>query len=218
MKKTCLVSVFALSCVLLLSHCGGSGSTAGTEESAAAEGAAASTEAAAPAIHKYPVKSGIVTYDHSGFGLTTKTILYFDDYGTKEAEEKYDTDGSLKETNLCDGKNQYILIHKDKAAFKRGECYRGVAYKFDWNEAQRSGDEYKPTRLSNQNIAGKDCESFSLDISGNKTVYAGWNNICFLIETPAGNNEKIIFKAVSIEENAAVPAEKLKVPAGYTMN
>lgn len=217
MKKTFLALVPAVCLSILLSGCGGSGNKAGNEASVAGENTAASTETATTVMKKYPVKSGIITYEHSGFGLTTKTVLYFDDYGTKEAEEKYDTDGSLKETNLCDGKNQYILIHKDKAAFKRGECFRGVAYKFDWTEAQRSGDEYKPTKLSNQNIAGKDCESFSLDISGSKTVYAGWNNICFLIETPAGN-EKITYKATSIEENAAVPAEKLKVPEGYAMN
>jgi hypothetical protein len=111
----------------------------------------------------------------------------------------------------------YLLIHKDKAAFSRGECFRGVAYKFDWQEASRGGAEYKPTKLSNQNIAGKDCEAFSLEISGSKTTYAGWNNICFMIETPA-MNEKVINKAVAFEENANIPAQKFKVPADYKMN
>lgn len=215
MKKNALLSIIPSICIVLLSCGGGSGS--GSAENSSGNASSPASETASPVIRKYGVKSGIVTYEHSGFGLTTKKILYFDDYGTREAEETYDTDGSLKETNLCDGKNMYILIHKDKAAFSRGGCYRGVAYKFDWDEASRSGDEYKPAKLSNQSIAGKDCESFSLDVSGNKTIYAGWNNICFLIETPAGNG-KVTYKAVSIEENANVPAEKLKLPADYKMN
>ncbi len=215
MKRSVYLSLISVICLVFLSYCGGSGPKTTEVETPGEQ--ASSSEPAAPAIHKYGIKSGIVTYEHTGFGMTTKTILYFDDYGTKEAEEKYDSDGSLKETSLCDGKKMFLLMHKDKAAFNRGECFRGVAYKFDWNEASRSGDEYKPTKLANQDIAGKNCESFSLEISGSKTVYAGWNNISFLIETPA-LNEKVTYKAVSIEENASVPADKLKVPADYKMN
>lgn len=215
MKKTVLTTFVVIICLVLLSHCGGSGSKG---EAKSTDGSpATASEAAVPAIHKYGVKSGIVTFESSGFGLTVKKVLYFDDYGAREAEETYDDDGSLKETNLCDGKNMYILIHKDKTAFNRGNCYRGVAYKFDWNEAQQGGAEYKPTKLANQVIAGKDCETFSLEISGSKSVYAGWNNICFMIETPTGNG-KVINKAIAFEENANVPDEKLSVPADYKVN
>jgi hypothetical protein len=217
MKKNLFAFLLPSVLTITLASCGGSGTREVSATKAGNEVPEASASQAAPVIKKYGIKSGIVTFEHSGFGITTKTILYFDDYGTKEAEEQYNDDGSLKETNLCDGKNIYLLIHKDKTAFSRGECFRGVAYKFDWSEASRSGAEYKPTKLSNQDIAGRDCESFSLDISGNKAVYAGWNNICFLIETVTGK-EKVVYKAVSFEENANVPAEKFKVPTGYRMN
>lgn len=215
MKRSFIILSVLLIVILIMPQCGGSGNK--TESPDASQIAAPLNEPAVPVIHKYGVKSGIVTFENSGFGLTMKKVLYFDDWGTKEAEETYDSDGILTETNMCDGKNMILLIHKDKAAFNRGGCYRGVAYKFDWEEAQRGGEEYKPTKLSNLTIAGKDCESFSLEISGARTTYAGWNNICFMIETPAGN-AKVINKAVSIEENATVPAEKFMVPADYKMN
>lgn len=215
MKKISILAISLIS-VALLCSCGNSGNKSASETTATGNAAPAS-ETAAPAIHKYGIKSGIVTFENSGVGITFKQVLYFDDYGTKEAVETYDTEGALKETNLCDGKNRYILIHKDKTAFAQGECFRGVAYKFDWNEASKGGAEYKPTKLANLNVAGKDCESFSLDVSGNKTVYAGWNNICFLIDTES-SGIKVINKAVTIEENANVPEDKLKVPADYKMN
>ncbi|HLP72874.1 MAG TPA: hypothetical protein VK155_08235 [Bacteroidales bacterium] len=214
MKKISIIAASLVSVALLCSCGSSSNKTAGTESTAEN---ALSADAALPAIHKYGIKSGIVTFENSGFGLTFKQVLYFDDYGTKEAVETYDPDGTLKETNLCDGKNRYILIHKDKAAFPQGECFRGVAYKFDWNEVAQAGNEYKPTKLANVSIAGKDCESFSLDVSGNKTVYAGWNNVCFLIDTES-MGAKVLNKALTIEENASVPGDKLKVPGDYKMN
>lgn len=214
MKKYSTIAV-TLICFAFLCSCGGSGNRNNSAETTA--GNPASADAASPVVHKYGLKSGIVTFENSGFGMTFKQVLYFNDYGTREAVETYDPDGTLKETNLCDGSKRYTLIHKDKAAFAQGDCFRGVAYKFDWNEISQAGKEYNPTKLANQNIAGKDCESFSLDVSGNKTVYAGWNNICFLIDTQTGG-EKVVNKAVSIEENANVPEDKLKVPSDYKMN
>ncbi|HLN20968.1 MAG TPA: hypothetical protein VK213_07750 [Bacteroidales bacterium] len=212
MKRSAFIVFSSVILTLMFSNCGNSGTRESSDATVEEPATAAASDL--PAIHKYGIKSGIVTYENTGFGLTTKSILYFDEWGTKEAEEKYDQDGNLTETSLCDGKNMYLLIHKDKTAYSRGECWRGVAYKFDWEEAQKSGTEYKPTKLANLNIAGKDCESFSLEISGSKTVYAGWNNISFMIETPAGNST-VINKAVSIEENVPVPGDKLAVPADY---
>lgn len=211
MKRSLFFSVIASAFIILLPSCGGSGSKNVSGEEGPVSPA---PEASIPAVHKYGVKSGIVTFEHSGFGLTTKKVLYFDDYGMKEAEESYNDDGTVKEINLCDGKNRYILIFKDKTAFSQGECYRGVAYKFDWEEISRSGEEYKPTRLGNLNIAGKDCESFSLTVSGDQTVYAGWKNICFLIDTET-NGAKVTYKAVTFEENATIPEGKLSVPSDF---
>lgn len=214
MKKTYLIAASLISFALIYS-CGGSGNKSANTETTAEN--SATSNAATPAVNKYGIKSGIVTFENNGFGMTFKQVLYFDDYGIREAMETYDPDGTLKETNLCDGKNRYVLIHKDKTAFAQGECFRGVAYKFDWNEISQAGNDYKPTKLVNQNIAGKDCESFSLDVSGNKTIYAGWNSICFLIDTEAAG-ARVVNKAVAIEENASVPGDKLKVPSDYKLN
>lgn len=169
---------------------------------------------AAP-IKKYQIKSGIVTFFNEGMGMKTKTVLYFDDYGMKEAEEKYEED-AIKETTLCDGKYRYIIIHADKTAYESGECFRGVAYKFDWAEIERAPDQYKGKKMPNVSIAGKDCESFSIQSGKSPIVYAGWNNICLLIDQETSYG-KITYKAVSIEENAAIPAGKLTIPEGYAV-
>lgn len=174
---------------------------------------AAETTPVVAAIKKYQVKSGIVTFDNDMMGVNQKSILYFDDYGMKEAEEKYDGE-EIRETTFCDGKERYILIHKEKTAYTSGTCYRGTAYKFDWDEISKSDPKYKVKKLANTTIAGKDCESYSMESGDYPTVFAGWNNICLLMNTQSKFGT-VVMKAVKVEENADVPASKFQVPEGY---
>jgi hypothetical protein len=173
----------------------------------------AETTPVVSAIKKYQVKSGIITFDNDMMGINQKSVLYFDDYGMKEAEERYDGE-NVKETNFCDGKNRYILIHKEKTAYTSGNCYRGTAYKFDWEEISKSDPKYKVKKLGNKSVAGKDCESYSMESGDYPTVFAGWNNVCLFMETQSKFGT-VIMKAVKVEENANVPAGKFQVPEGY---
>ncbi len=204
-----------LTIVLLLVACGTSGKKGETvnDSTASLNEVTTSGDASVMAAKKYQIKSAIVTFESNGMGVKQKIVLYFDDYGAKEAEEKYDGD-QIKESSLCDGTTRYTLIYKDKIAYSQGDCYRGVAYKFDWNEISKAGKEYKAKQLPNVTVAGKDCESFSI-VSGKNTVkYAGWSNVCLLIDQDSQFG-KILYTAISIEENTTIPTDKLSVPAGF---
>lgn len=184
-----------------------------TQEQAASNAAEAPAEVTA--IKKYQIKSGIVTFYNEGMGIKSKVVLYFDDYGMKEAEEKYDGE-TIKDATLCDGKNRYTIVYNEKAAYESGECFRGVAYKFDWSEIERAPEQYKGKKLPNVTIAGKDCESYSIQSGKSPIVYAGWNNICMMIDQESSFG-KITYKAVSVEENATIPEGKLTIPAGFAI-
>jgi hypothetical protein len=200
----------------LITSCGNSGNkkVSETHEATANQAATENSQAAISVAKKYGIKSAIVTFESNGMGLTQKIVLYFDDFGAREMEEKYGQDNSVEEASLCDGKNRYTIVYKDKTAQNNGACYNGIAYKFDWIEVSKADQKYKPTKLTNQTIAGKDCESFSIESSGSPIIYAGWSNICFLIDqnTQFG---RIVYKAISIDENASIPAEKFIVPADF---
>jgi hypothetical protein len=166
---------------------------------------------------KYPVKSGIITFQTTieieGAKIDEKKILYFDDYGMKEAEDTYEGNVHTK-TFLSDGKNLYNLVHSSKTAFMGEKATRGVAYRFDWNEiSQADKDAGHVKKGPNETIAGKDCEVYIREDKGIKTKFAGWNNITLLTEQES-NGTKSTTKAVTVEE-VAVPAEKLSVPADY---
>lgn len=203
-----------LLCLAIIS-CTGNKKQNDTTTQKQAESTASETTAEVPAIKKYQIKSGIVTFYNEGMGIKSKVVLYFDDYGMKEAEEKYDGE-TIKDATLCDGKNRYTIVYKEKAAYESGECFRGVAYKFDWSEVERAPDQYKGKKLPNVTIAGKDCESFSIQSGKSPIVYAGWNNICMMIDQESSFG-KITYKAVSIEENATIPEGKLTIPDGFAV-
>jgi hypothetical protein len=206
----------SLTVLFLLTSCGNSGSKSKSKAgSTNTVSTSANGDVSASVVKKYQIKSGIVTFYNEGMGMKTKRVLYFEDFGMKELEENFEED-AIKDATLCDGKNRYTIVYNDKTAYEEGVCFHGVAYRFDWSEVERSPAEYKPKKLPNIVIADKECESFSIQSGGTPIVYAGWNNVCLMIDqnTPFG---RITYMAVMVEENATIPAEKFAVPAGFTI-
>jgi len=164
-------------------------------------------------IHKYQIKSAIVTFETEIAGMKGKTILYFDNYGSMELEERYMGD-KLEEADLCDGKMLYKLNYNKKIAYSMSACSRGTAYKFDWSEISDEDKKEKAKKLPNVTLAGKDCESYSYTSGTITSVFAGWGNITMMQEqeNPYGGT---FSRAVSIEENASIPADKFAPPAGF---
>lgn len=208
MKTFQFLSSIALASMLI--SCGGNTNSNNTSNSTASQEQA--PVQAAPSIKKYPVKSGIITFDNDLMGIKQKSVLYFDDYGMKEADERYDGD-AVKEITICDGKKRYSANFGKKVAYESGDCSRGLAYKFDWNEISKADQEYKVKKGPNRIIAGKDCESYTMEGSDYPSTFAGWNNICLFQETKSKYGT-VTMKAVKVEE-VDVPAEKFQVPAGF---
>jgi hypothetical protein len=169
---------------------------------------------------KYDLKSGIITFvETTAKGSVQhrkKVVVYFDEYGAKECRDVYEGD-RITETFMSDGRTLYTIAHAEKTAYSRGSATRGTELRFDWEEAS-SMDKRDGTvrKLPNITVAGKNCESYERISSSEKTVLAGWNHICLMIELNAPKMRKDS-KAVSIEENVPIPAEKFKVPRGYAI-
>jgi hypothetical protein len=167
---------------------------------------------------KYDIKSGIVTFNNSTvmgkIKFSEKFIVYFDDYGMKECRDTY-KDDALAESFFSDGKTLYAVNHKNKIAYKRGDAYRGTELRFDWNEVSKKDKASgKAKQLPNVTIAGKVCESFESTSSSGKTVFAGWKGICLMTDITS-SGITVVAKAVKIEENVKIQADKFQVPAGY---
>ena len=167
---------------------------------------------------KYDIKSGILTLDITvatgGMKLSSKAIVYFDDYGAKECREKY-TGDKLTESNFSDGKTLYTVIHSKKTAYRHGEALRGTELRFDQNEMPEKDRAVEKIRLlPNVVIAGKTCASFIKEGISENVTFAGWGHITFLVDLQ-GASVKSTTKVTSIQENVSIPPEKFAVPAGY---
>jgi hypothetical protein len=169
---------------------------------------------------KYDIKSGIVTFETiakmSGITIKTKSIVYFDDYGTKECKETFEDD-ALKESFFSDGKDLYEVYFANKMAVKRGVARRGTEFQFNWNDiSDKDKKAGKAKQLPGLTVAGKKCESFEYSDAGTTTKYAGWSRICLLADLTSKDMHSVT-RAVKVEENAKVSGDKFAVPAGFTM-
>jgi len=171
-------------------------------------------------IKKYDIKSGIITFETTvemgTMKMVNKIMVYFDEYGMKECHENYSGD-KLKSILFSDGQMEYSVSPGKKTVESRGKAFRGTEYRFDWTEIpEQDRTSGKAKKLPNVSVAGKDCESYMVGTPTDRTVYAGWGHVCLMIDL-SGPTMHSLIKAVKIEENVPVPADKFKIPAGYTL-
>jgi len=167
---------------------------------------------------KYDIKSGIITFETTmkmmDMTIITKSIVYFDEYGMKECKESY-KDSILEESFFSDGKFLYKVAYEQKRALKAGKAIRGTEFKFDWNEiSDKDKKTGKAKLLPDMTIAGRICHSFEYFDGDTPTKFAGWSGICLLTEMKT-KDMSTLTRALKIEENAKVPAEKFVLPPGY---
>ena len=178
--------------------------------------------AAQAPMKKYDIKSGVVTYESimkmGNFEIKKKVVVSFDDYGMKECKETFGRD-KLEESFFSDGKDLYMVKPGNKTAYKRGTASRGTELRVEWSEfgteEDRQAGKYK--KLPAMKVAGKNCEMFEYnDGTGTVTQYGGWNKIMLYMSMKSKDMESTQ-RASKVEENAKVPAEKFKVPAGFAV-
>lgn len=168
---------------------------------------------------KYPLKSGIITYERTGVLGNGKVIVYFDDYGIKERSETYNENGEVDEIKFSDGENMYKIIDNEveKSVYLMGPGLYGTEMKFEFdpfngNEKRIQKYNYKP--LDNMQILGRDCQVYSMEAASGKSTFGGHDDFLLYTkaETPVGTYET---KAVDFKENVDVDAALFKVPEGY---
>jgi hypothetical protein len=171
---------------------------------------------------RYQMKSGIITYkmENNMLGGKMTQILYFDDYGTKEARE------TITEMTMM---GQTIKTHKMNIA-KEGYVYdldldkkTGTKIKRDLPKSseydiskfsQEMLDQYNVKKLGSEEVAGKSCEKISMEYNkmNMKGIVWNWQGITLKSDIDMG---KINVKttATKVEENASVPASIFEIPS-----
>src|SRR5687768_12326464 len=109
MKKISILCAVILAIFAACSNNKDQPTDAVAEANALNERAQEAIENAPAVVKKYQIKSGIITFQETAnmgsMKISSKKVLYFDDYGMKEREDSFDDEGQLKESFMSDGKD-----------------------------------------------------------------------------------------------------------------
>ena len=180
----------------------------------------------------YGVKSGIVIYKPMNMmGMSISQTIYFDDYGNKETREVI-TQGSMMgqnvQTRAFDIREGLTSIHYELENIKNGqniatkEAYKQTIPKELLEEqyfSSLSDDLKKKLKYSEngtETVAGLTGTKYTMspDSANPNMVATGVHYKNILLKLEMGG---ISVVAEKVELDAKVPADKFKVPEGFTI-
>lgn len=194
--------------------------TKGAEEQQAP---ASSSTAVTAQKGKYQIKSGILELkvENNMMDTDSKQILYFDEYGKKERTETY-TELQMMGQNiksvgviLNDGEFSYSFDPEKKTGTKTKlfGSHTGAQYDFE-NFTEEMKKDWNLRKEGTVNILGKTCDKYYMDNKGMKMkgTVCLWHGLALQSDIDMGGI-KMNITAVSLTDNADIPADKFAVPA-----
>jgi hypothetical protein len=179
-----------------------------------------STNADALDLKKYKIKSGIIEYKIEGSTKGTE-ILYFDDWGLREAKEtktQMRIFGIKTETNtlnINDKDWSYNIDLKEKTGTKSSnDLMKDIIGKISEEEAEQYGEimykELDARKVGNETVLGKNCEVWEIRKLNSKV----WIYEQVPLKMEVDMLGKTTYTATKFEANASVPSSKFEVPKG----
>ena len=174
-------------------------------------------------IKKYQIKSGIIEYKIEGMSNGSE-IVYFDDYGIKEARF---TKTEAKIMGFTTTANTITITDKDwsyninldektgtKMNNKQLQELIGRITQKDYEEfGKKMLEQMDAKHIGNETILGKSCEVWDIRKMNGKT----WNYKYVPLKIEINMLGTNTTTAIKFEENAKIPSDKFQVPKGITI-
>lgn len=171
---------------------------------------------------KYKIESAIIEYQMDMMSMTAKATLYFKEYGEVQCVEAEMEMMGVKSVNRTLEKEGYTynlnMEQKSGSKVKTSEESREFDpndFNFD-NLSKEIVEKYKIVEEGNEEVAGKTCKVFSMNIEGQDAKFYVWENIPVKYEM-SQNNMTMVMKAVKIEVGSDFPKGIFDVPADFTI-
>ncbi len=170
---------------------------------------------------KYGIKSAVIKKEVTTMGQKMQNTLYFDDYGKKEAAELH-----IKVTNMdklmrtiVEGKTNVAIDLEEKKAYRMPASDEPKNYR---NLTQEDRTKYNIREGGEEEIAGKLCKKYTLDIPQGDTKFQAtvwiWEGIMLKFESVNEGQVVVTDEAKEIRENETIPADKFTIPEGFTVH
>jgi len=169
----------------------------------------------APAI--YGIKSGIVTTESEMMGQPMTQIMYFDDFGRKQATV---SDFGGMKIRMINVDGAQVMVNEEQGTALRMGGGPGFGGRTQINFMNLTDEVVKANKIKEvgeDKIAGKTCKRYSItiDMMGESmeqvlSIYQGIT-MKSVMESPMGTMEQVVSK---LEENPTIPASMFTVPEG----
>lgn len=168
--------------------------------------------------HKYSIKSGIIEYNTTTMGTNVIQTLYFDDYGTKEANEMQMEIAGMKSHTLNilkEGYNYSLDLNSKTGTKSKLMAMPNSNIDFE-NISEEILKQMKMRKEGQEDFNGKTCDKYTMDNSDMhmKGTFLVWKGIALKSEMDL-STIKTIMVAKNIQENTSVPKEKFNVPEDF---
>lgn len=209
-------NILAISCLSLLLVCCKT-QVSNTNEPATEQ---AEKETIKKGKHKYELKSGIVEYDTKSMGTNVKQIIYFDNYGEKEATDMAMEIAGFKSntrTLTLDGYT-YTLDLLTKTGTKHKLTFLpGKDFDFT-NLSEEISKQMNMKKVGSEDFNGKTCDKFTIDNKdlGMKGSFLVWKGIPLKSEVDI-STMKTVMVVKNLQENVKIPSEIFVIPADFTI-
>lgn len=225
MKKTILHSCIVIALLVAMSCSNKSGAPANGQKDST--NVTTNSEVKTDAKKKYGIKSAIVTYKTETMGMKNSQMLYFDDFGAKEATY------TITELELMGQKSRKVNVEMIKDGFRysfelenkingvdktvkevrkeaiSSSAITGSSYAYTaMTEEIKKEYEYKDE--GKETVAGVEGNKFSLKMGKTRMTGVVYNNV--MLKTVM---DMITITAEKFEEGASIPADKFEIPADY---
>ena len=164
---------------------------------------------------RYEIKSAIIKKEISMMGQKFETTNYIDEFGKKESADMNVNGQQIR--IIQEGSSIVNVNLSSKQAARMNLPEKPINYLQLTSEVK---EKYNVKETGEEEIAGKVCKKYSLDV-----VQMGqsleiktwiWKGITLKSET-SGSGMVITEMTIEVQENAEIPADKFTVPDGISV-
>ena len=166
---------------------------------------------------RYEIKSGILKRSMDMMGQKIESTVYFDDYGKVESSTMSNPMMGGEMLMISKDDETIMVNLQEKQAFRIQMNQNPVNF---LNLTQAAKDANKVKELGEEDVAGKKCKKYSYETSqrgqANTVTAWVWKGI-MLKQVASANGMDMTIEVTDIQENATIPADKITIPAGITV-
>jgi hypothetical protein len=157
-------------------------------------------------------ESVIVEYESEHYGVKSKHVLYYTDFGKKKVMDVHNPNNTTKRYLSKDKMDYTYMLERKDINFKYPSIKNDVIYHvLDMSTLCEKDYYISATKTGTENILGKECDIYTVQTADKKTIkYSVWNGIVLKKESDQSK-----LNALKINLEPIFEEYLFEIPEGY---